>query len=459
MRRRKTTTRTRMVPHTRDGRTHMVEEQYTVPAPPKLPRDWERIALRVAVGLALALTVVGVVWSTVSIGAVLDGGVGYAAAVPFDVAWGVALILEWLSRYDRERRRFPQRLGWALLALSMAAIATHGIREHDWALAAVGASVSLVAKGLWWAVMRHVHRELSPADAQWVEAERSASYAKLAVGKVRREVSRDEARARAELLAAERLYGVGTVEVTDPRTQAPRTPEPEAQHEHQDRPTHAPVPESAARKETDDTADTMGRAARVLELGQAIARREWPGTAHRQRDVLDRAVTAQLRARAVASTHGYGPEWHEASRAADEALSAALDAGITLADVQAEAERQRTAVRPDVSGHPQPPVSAQVTAPDPVSGIRTQAPRTPEPDPQHEHQDQEERVPAQRPPSLRAGVDELMAAGHQDPAVVTARMRLLFGNDVSEETVGRYMREFRKARSQRTDGHGEGLYL
>ncbi|WP_236244508.1 hypothetical protein [Streptomyces sp. CC210A] len=196
--------RMRLVEHSADGASsHQVEQDYTVPVP-VLPRDWDLIAVRVAASLVLALTAVAVVWSTVSIGELLGGGVGYAAAVVFDVSWLVLLLVEWLARFDVDKRAFPRRVGWGLVAVAAGAIFWHGADAGQWALAVVGAAVSVVSKVLWLVVMRFVDKELSSADRQWVAAEVSKANAKLAIAGVRRQAAAAEARARLELLAAER---------------------------------------------------------------------------------------------------------------------------------------------------------------------------------------------------------------------------------------------------------------
>ncbi|MGW7128851.1 hypothetical protein ACWGIA_11025 [Streptomyces bobili] len=200
----RTETHVRHVPHTIDGVTHDVPEHYAV-AIPVLPRDWDRVALRAAASLVLALTLVSVIWSTYSIGVLLGRGIGFAAAVVFDLAWMVNILLEWLSRFDPAKRGFSKRLGWALLAATMGAILWHGLSLGSPALGVVGAGVSLFAKTLWFGVMRFIDRDLSEADAAWVQQEMSRANAALAVADVRRQVARAEDRAAAELLAAENL--------------------------------------------------------------------------------------------------------------------------------------------------------------------------------------------------------------------------------------------------------------
>ncbi|MGF0168648.1 hypothetical protein ACQRET_32235 [Streptomyces koyangensis] len=198
----KTEKRKRTVQHTRDGITHDVTEPFDVRVP-VLPADWDQRAIKAAVAVVMVLTTVAVVWSTYSIGALLDGGMGYAAAAVFDAAWIVNVLLEYLARYDAEKRAFSKKLGWGLLVCTMGAIFWHGLIVGSVALGVVGAAVSLFAKVLWMGIMRFINRDLSEADQQWVKAEISRSNAQLAIAGVRRQVARAENRAAMELLAAE----------------------------------------------------------------------------------------------------------------------------------------------------------------------------------------------------------------------------------------------------------------
>lgn len=190
-------------PYTRDGKTVQVPRTREVPVP-VLPRNWDRIGVRFIVGLVAALTLVSVVWSTWSIGELLHGGFGYLAAVVFDLAWAVCLVMEYLARFDAEKRRFPNRLGWWLLVATMGAIFWHGMNAGSVGMAVTGAAVSAFAKVLWLGVMRHVHRELSPEDAAWVKNEISSANAMMAVADARRQAAQIEQRASLELLAMER---------------------------------------------------------------------------------------------------------------------------------------------------------------------------------------------------------------------------------------------------------------
>lgn len=197
-------TRRRAVEHTVDGITHTINKPYTKRVP-VLPADWDSRAIKAASALVLVLTLVAIVWSTVSIGALLQGGAGYAAAVLFDVSWLTVLILEWLGRFDPAKREFARNMGFGLVAITAGAIFWHGWLLDSIALAVVGAAVSVIAKALWMAIFKHVDKPLSEEDRQWVDAEISKANAKLAVAGVRRRVAVAEVQARAEILAAERI--------------------------------------------------------------------------------------------------------------------------------------------------------------------------------------------------------------------------------------------------------------
>ncbi|MFD7786509.1 hypothetical protein ACFV4Q_26010 [Streptomyces nojiriensis] len=198
-----TETRHRLVDRTIDGTTHQVPEPYTVRMP-KLPRDKDTMALVGVSSLVLVLTLVAIVWSTYSIGRLLGGGPGYAAGMVFDAAWLSVLLLEWLARFDPAKREFPRKVGWALALVAAGAIFLEGQMAGGWQMALVGAAVSIVAKVLWWAVFKHIDKDLAPADAAWVAAEMSKANAKLAIAGVRRQAAKAEVAARLELLAAER---------------------------------------------------------------------------------------------------------------------------------------------------------------------------------------------------------------------------------------------------------------
>lgn len=163
-----------------------------VPAP---PRDWDVISTRLAVGLVLALTAVAVAWSTWSIGALLGGGMGFLAAMVFDLSWATCLILEWKARFDPGKRAFPRALGWVLLVVTMGAIFWHG--APDWRLATIGALTSAMAKALWLGIMKHIDLELSQLDRDDLADRLSKAYVRQAVAAVDRQTLRVDAHTEA----------------------------------------------------------------------------------------------------------------------------------------------------------------------------------------------------------------------------------------------------------------------
>ncbi|WP_220386582.1 hypothetical protein [Frankia sp. ArI3] len=201
--------------HTVDGVSAPVTRSRQV-AVPVLPRDLDVLAARAVVALVLVLTTVSITWSTVSIAHLLRGTwTAYLAGGVFDLAWCAALGMAFMVRFRPDRRAIVDRVGWALLAVTVTAIGMEGYRSGGLAVAAIGASVSVAAKALWWTLGRVTRPELSPDDAQWVAAQISTASAQLAVASVRRQVARAQDRAAAELLAMEasRRPPHGTVDV------------------------------------------------------------------------------------------------------------------------------------------------------------------------------------------------------------------------------------------------------
>ena len=200
----RTVRRTRKVPHTIDGITHMVDEEYdvTVPVP---PRDWDHIILNAVTALASVLVVITVVWSTANIGDLLAHitivPAAYAAAGAFDLAWIMCMAVEWLARYDRRRARLPRRAGHIALAVAMAAVASHGWIEGQHAVGIIGAAVSALVKGLWTIVIGYYSAPLDPRTQAWVEQQLSEAGAEQALIPVKRRLQRSGSAVSAERLA------------------------------------------------------------------------------------------------------------------------------------------------------------------------------------------------------------------------------------------------------------------
>ncbi|MFF5670282.1 protein transporter Sec31 [Streptomyces hygroscopicus] len=187
--------RTRKVPHTIDGITELVDEEYPVDIPVP-PRDWDRIVHNGVTTIAVTLTAVSVAWSTVSAGSLLDraapAAAAYPAALVYDAAWITCMGLEWLSRHDPDRAKAPRNAGYVALILAMAAIAADGYLAGGEAVAAAGAAISAIAKGLWHLVLSHTALPLPARDRAWLKARRGQVGARLALAAQKRQLLRVE---------------------------------------------------------------------------------------------------------------------------------------------------------------------------------------------------------------------------------------------------------------------------
>jgi hypothetical protein len=177
-------------PVTRNGRTHYVEQPVALP-----PLTPDEIIMR-GVGAATAVVVTGaLIWSTVSVGAMLTqlapAWAAYMIAGIFDLAWIVAMAMEYVLRFEPGRQKVPKTIGWLALLASMAAIFTHGaLLDKPW-IGAFGALVSALAKGLWWLLMYVTARRLDRDTQAWLTLELGEIHARRAeqnaLAKVRRE--------------------------------------------------------------------------------------------------------------------------------------------------------------------------------------------------------------------------------------------------------------------------------
>ncbi|MFH9248219.1 protein transporter Sec31 [Streptomyces lydicus] len=186
---------TREVPHTENGETVLVPEEYTVRIPIP-PRDWDHIVLNAVTGGAVILNAVSVVWSTVSAGALLHRNApvwaAYPAACAFDVAWMACQALEWRARYDPDRAAAPRRAGYAALLLAMAVIYAHGATTPGagrW-VGLAGAAISAISKGVWTLVLMHTAVPLPERTQAWLRVKRGQNGARLALAGQERELLR-----------------------------------------------------------------------------------------------------------------------------------------------------------------------------------------------------------------------------------------------------------------------------
>ncbi|MFD8581533.1 protein transporter Sec31 [Streptomyces californicus] len=205
MPRTRTVERSRLVPHTIDGTTHLVLDRYKedVPLP---PRDWDRLVLTGVTAAAAVIGVASIIWSTASIGSLLDlvvplTAAAYAAALTFDLVWLSCMALEWLARYDQQRAVLPRRAGYVALGIAMGAVGAHGWISGEVAIGCVAAAVSGLAKVMWSVVLRHHAKPLDSHTQQWVDAERAKAGGRLAMVSVRRELTRAEQAVAAERAA------------------------------------------------------------------------------------------------------------------------------------------------------------------------------------------------------------------------------------------------------------------
>lgn len=231
----RTVQRSRLVPHTIDGRTELVLDRYEeqIPVP---PRDWDRTVLAAVTAGAGLLLIICIAWTTASVGDLLAHVVhpipAYGAALAFDLAWIMCMALEWLARYDTRRAALPRRAGHAALILAMLAVATHGHIEGALLIGIIGATVSAIVKGLWTVVLRHHAKPLDDKTQQWVDAQRAEAGGQLAMVAVRRELLRAQGQVAAEQAA-----------ITGPDSNPDTTPDQSGQSA--DTPDPQPEPSAA----------------------------------------------------------------------------------------------------------------------------------------------------------------------------------------------------------------------
>ncbi|XVV35008.1 hypothetical protein ACQPXT_13570 [Streptomyces sp. CA-100214] len=173
------------VPVTFNGETKLRKREWDeyVPVPPV---NLDRLYLRAVIGIAVFLTVVAVVWSTSAIGRLLGGlvpghpEIGYLGAASFEVPWVTCLMVQWILRYQPERAKAVSIAGWVGLGIVVSAIIIDGVHLGLVEVGVVGAFVSIMAKGMWWVILRLFHVPLDEDHAGWLGAKRQ----ELAVARV-----------------------------------------------------------------------------------------------------------------------------------------------------------------------------------------------------------------------------------------------------------------------------------
>ncbi|TDC63861.1 hypothetical protein E1258_09445 [Micromonospora sp. KC207] len=101
-------------------------------------------------GLPAALTALAVVWTLVAVGGLLDtqapSWVAHSAGALFDLVWVSAMLHERAHRRSASTSRTPTILGWALLAVSVAAVLVHGLIATSVPIAVIGATIPILGK-------------------------------------------------------------------------------------------------------------------------------------------------------------------------------------------------------------------------------------------------------------------------------------------------------------------------
>ena len=126
-------------------------------------------------------------WGTVAIGSMLallaPAWAAYLVAGVFDAGWAACLIAEWILRYDSKRAETPRNAGIALLAVSMAAIVTHGALSGPWGwiVGIIGALVGAAAKGVWAIGMHTIRIKLEPRYEAYLNARRQKVGTEMAL--------------------------------------------------------------------------------------------------------------------------------------------------------------------------------------------------------------------------------------------------------------------------------------
>ncbi|MFE7933380.1 hypothetical protein ACFU6S_32605 [Streptomyces sp. NPDC057456] len=165
------------VPVTYKGETKMVKREWTEDVP-RLPLNLDLLYVRAAVCVAVLLTGVAVVWSTMAIGRQLGHLVpehpdmGYLGAGAFELPWVTCLAISWVLRNQPDKAKPVNVAGWVGLGIVVAAIILDGYRVDAIEVGVLGAFVSVVAKGLWWVIIGLFHVELDDDRAGWLNSKR-----------------------------------------------------------------------------------------------------------------------------------------------------------------------------------------------------------------------------------------------------------------------------------------------
>ncbi len=183
-----------------------VTRRVTVGQPtPKAPADWDHIRGAAAMAATVAVVAGALAWSTYAIGTLLSGlapaPLAYSIAAAFDLAWIVTGEREYKLRFQPARTRRLKAFGWLLLAGSAAVVFIHGLAVSTFVVAACGATLSLLAKVLWYIRVHSGRRPMDPRIQAWVDATIDEGDAALLAAVVQRQANRARSRVARELAA------------------------------------------------------------------------------------------------------------------------------------------------------------------------------------------------------------------------------------------------------------------
>lgn len=232
---------------------HGVDVAYDVPDTTpvvRLPFNLDGLLRRALFTVAVAMTAVAIVWGTVAIGSMLallaPAWAAYLVAGVFDAGWAACLIAEWILRYDSKRAETPRNAGIALLAVSMAAIVTHGALSGPWGwiVGIIGALVGAAAKGVWAIGMHTIRIKLEPRYEAYLNARRQkvGTEMALALGERDRLLTEDRTVALRLALEDRRPMAAPVAEVVDHAPVQPQSTPVQAADQPVDQIETAPEP-------------------------------------------------------------------------------------------------------------------------------------------------------------------------------------------------------------------------
>ncbi|MEH0586204.1 hypothetical protein QA942_19790 [Streptomyces sp. B21-106] len=264
---------------------HGVDVAYDVPDTTpviRLPFNLDAALRRVLFAFAIVMTIGAIIWGTVAIGGMLTllapPWAAYLVAGVFDAGWAACLVAEWILRYDSKRADAPRAVGVGLLAVSMAAIITHGSLSGPWGwiVGIVGALVSAAAKGVWAIGMYTIRVQLAPKYEAYLRARQQQVGTEQALALGERDLALMKDRTVKLRLALEARNGSAVTTVDQPAVQPQSTPvhasdQPVDQIEAIPEPATV-HPVQAAVNRPVQTEDQVNELLRRLKLGEHITK-------------------------------------------------------------------------------------------------------------------------------------------------------------------------------------------